>query len=824
MISSRFRKAKAMTPYLPWCENIPDALGPTITNFMYSQEPYVRRWARRWFENFQYIMGNSSIKWSRGHDFAVDTDFLNRGGISVNQRATTNLARVVVEALASLIYSNLPAWDAETADESSQKGHRHAKISQKILDAFMVRLSMDEEFRRAALAFVTFSQVGGRIDWCPRAGGFFERPQYRKVKSPVQTTYMATNPVTGGLFEVPIPALGSEGQPLFEDSWEPVLDESGRQVILKTRTGDVKISILTPFEYRRSTMSPGMHKTKFVEHIKLMDYDDYLKEYSGLDGRTRFFNHVNPGFNDRSLWAFAVQHFMRMSCMSPPSIGDREAYIRHGNLLGGGLFRNKVMVVEHFDEPDEEMWPRGRRVVVTNGQCTHITEPQYYTSKPGGWHPFIEAQWMPLLPNSNSPGPMDSVCAKNRELNVFDSLIATAARRNMGSQLLVKTGSGYDLNNVSGEPGEAHLVNTLDAARWLHDEMPIPPSIPSLRDNLKEDVYEVSGAMDALRGDRSKNVSSGYALKQLQEREERRLTPPRKAFANSFVAPMGEKILVCLKQNVIKLDDDMMGYLQRKGAGEFQMSDVIAFLSAPMEFGIDIRIEEGSMVAKSRATKQADILELAKGPANTRITQNAEVLDRVLKYFNLEIMRDDSAAHRDRAARENDIFLDIARLGPDSQGLPSPVVLFEDDDNIHMAKHTDFLIRYSDEFTKNQWMLRQIILHIETHRLNQQEKQGQALPGAHMSAPQMMKYAQQLPPPGAPQIYQDAYRRAQEQAQKQAANPGQPQQGPGPQGQAPQAPAQPAPAGSGGPPQTNPAAPSQNTPPAQAANQGGPQQ
>ena len=45
----------------------------------------------------------------------------------------------------------------------------------------------------------------------------------------------------------------------------------------------------------------------------------------------------------------------------------------------------------------------------------------------------------------------------------------------------------------------AYTVNDIMGARWLHDDMPIPPAMPQIRQQHKDDIYEVSGAGDALR-------------------------------------------------------------------------------------------------------------------------------------------------------------------------------------------------------------------------------------------------------------------------------------------------------------------------------------
>ena len=802
---SNFQKAKRYCPEIPWCQDDPNVLGPCMMNFIYDMESYVRRWAQRWFENFQFVYGNSTLKWSRSGDFAVDTDFLRKGNVAVNQRAFTNIARTVAESIGAFLFNNMPDWDCETAEEQSSKGRRFAAIIEKLLDAYMIRLCMDKEFKSAIWSFIVFNQVAARVDWKTKAGGIIDIPQFQKVQAPQFSDYMAPNPFTGGVFEAPVPSLNSDGMPRFSDTWEPQLDEMGRQQVIKTRAGDAATRMLTAFQYRRQIGSTGMHNTKFAHEIRLMDYYDFLDEYGDLGGKTRHFDHVMPGYNDRAMYGFAVSQFMRLSFTAPPTLDESSGFRRPTNILKGAMFKRKVLVIDHFDEPNEEAgWEEGRRLVIANGQCTNVTIPQYTTNKLDGWHPFVEAQWMAIPPSSNATGPLDSVTAKNRELNLYDSLIATSARRNMGSQLLVKTGAGFDPNKVTGEPGQTHLVNDLDAARYLHDQTPIPTVISDLRGQIKEDVYEGSGAQDSLRGDRTKGASSGYAYRVQQEREERRLTPLR-AIIENFSAGIGEKLITCLHQNVIKLDENIMGYLTRHAAGEFQPSDVVAFLASEIAYGIDVKVVPGSMHVMSKASRQASMMDMAKGPASQRLQQDAEVLDRFLKFMDAEQLRDASSFHRDRAERENDQFRDIAKMGADTGGISKPIVLFEDDDNIHMNKHTSFLIENSDEIMGSELYLKEVILHLETHRIQRQEKEAKAMPGTSLLAPQMMRAARQQPPPGVPNL--QAWQQIQQATQQQPGQ-GQPQQKPGTQ---PGAPKQ-APNEQGGQPQTDPSAPSSNTP------------
>jgi hypothetical protein len=370
-------------------------------------------------------------------------------------------------------------------------------------------------------------------------------------------------------------------------------------------------------------------------------------------------------------------------------------------------------------------------------------------------------------------GPLNDVVQKNLELNIADSLIATSLRRNMGSQLLVTPGKGYDPQRFTGEPGMIHEVLDVYGARWLHDDMPIPTVIPQLRQSYKDDVYDVSGAGDALRGDRSPGAPSGYAQRIIEEREERRLSPARKVFEKA-VAGAGEKLICCLKSNVIQLDKSVMGYLTRAAAGEFTPADVVAFLSTPVTYGVEINVEADSMHLRSKATQQATVNDMATGnPAvQQRLQQNPKCLDEYLKFFDAETLRDDSASHRDRAQRENEQFMDMLRLGPQGMSSGAPVVITADDDAIHIQDHTDFLIQHAEEILRNPQFYRVILEHLNRHHLAQGEKQSQLPPGTSLQTPQMMAQAEKQPAPQVAQIYamkQNQQAQQQQQAQVQSA-------------------------------------------------------
>lgn len=784
MMKNNVVKALSLSPEDPWNQTTPEALGPCIMEHMRREEPYFRKWAENWYMTMQYVFGQHNFRWSRRNGFAVDFDWLRqRKNPSGYVRAYTNIARIAVESLSAGLYSNMPSWDVEATDPSATGGRRQKKIIGRLLDGLFETLQADKDVSAAAFIFSLFGQVAFDSGWNPMSGRVIETPRYMKQQATPYTTWMANNPVIpGGMIETPTPVRDAQGKPYLENTWNFARDAMGRQIIDRIFTGNPNLGVLTPFEYCRGVGTVGMHKTPYVRIYRLLDYDKWLDCYGQMAGKTRNFDAIEPVYGIDSVYQFALRFFMRMMFVTPPA--GEEYGTRWGSTMTGNL-RHKVFVVEHYDQPHPLKWPEGRRVIVANGQCTHINKPDYNTNKLDGWHPLSEAQWINNYPSSISSGPMQDLVKKNQELNVMDSFIATAMRRSLGGQYLVKVGSGIDPNRLTGEPGMSHEVTDPYGIRILHDELAIPPVVAEIRAMQKQDAYDQAGSLESQRG-KPDEGTSGYQTKLFEEREEKRLAPARKSFRNA-VAAGGEKLIYALHANAFRLDDALMGYLMANAAGDFTADDVVSFMSKPLAIGTQIRVVENSMVFKSSASKKADWMQmLQQNPALVqRLTNDATVLDAFLKEFDMEELRDASAPQRDRAEAENAAFEDMFQMGQDLNGIRRPVVLLEDDDNIHMASHANFFCRYFDRMRDNPQALFEFIVHQEKHRIQQQEKANQVMMGASLAVPQMITMAGQQQPPNPMQIAQDTIQRQQMQA-KMGPDPAQePKQMGSPQGAAP---------------------------------------
>ncbi len=745
---------KALEKYcghLPWANTDPKKLGSVISRFVENYDKQMLPWYEKWFTNFQFIYGNHRFSWSKQYGFPLDTDFLSKGMKSINSKSQTNISRTIFESLVSTLFGDSPDWEAIAMDENVSKNRRFKVIAEKTLNAFYLKLLMEKEVKCFVQNVVAYGVSAFKTDFDLASGSIEELPQFTE-EDVILHESISTSLDPLGLINTITESKNSDGMPLSEKRIVAAKGPDGGPLILRKWSGQPRIRTLTPFEHRREMCSGGSHHAKWHQHVNIMDYDQFLQEYAAIEGRTEFFDKVRPGLVNSSATSFCIRHFLRMNFLTPQS--DGMYWNRAESAVSNDLLRHKIVVIEHYDKPNPELWPEGRLVIVVNGYCTHITKPQYKTNKIDGWHPFTEAVWMNINPSPMPSGPMDDVIIKNRELDNADSLIDTMMRRNMGAMYLYKEGMGFDTQAVHAEPGQMIGVSDVNGVRILKDDNPIPAVIEKLREQKKQDAYDMSGAEDSLRGEASKNVSAGYAFRILEERAQKRVTHVRRSIEFA-VGGCGEKLLACIRTNGKAMGPDIIGYLTRNASGEFSPPDIKAFIDMPLSFGVDITVRAGSMQAKSKATMQATYLELMqKVPSLGNRLNDADVLDRVLVEFDADVLRDKSSVHRDKARKENDVLLDISQQGPDAM-LPLPIVCEKDDHTIHMSEHEAEYVKRFDELQQDEFSLQVWMMHIEMHRFYQKQQIGELPPQTMNNFRQITKIGKANPPKDLNQIQQE---------------------------------------------------------------------
>jgi len=739
---------------MPWTTGDNKELENSIVGLAIQADHFNRRWAQKHFENFQFILGNHNLKWSKKFDFAIDTDFLSQGGQN-DQSSQTNISRTVAESLSAMIYSQLPELEFESRYDSSSNGTRLSKTLEQIGKAYNERLSLHEEFDSGSFIFVTYAKCFSCVTYNRTAGGVFKRPKQMIVEVPKMTTRPEIDPATGETITVPVPRFGSDGTLEVTETFQDVINPETGEVEWETvQNGDVVVEMLTPYEVRYDPMARTFAKAKWIQRIRVMDYDDFMIEYSSEEGViAENLDKIKGGVINAPVRQMAIRHFLRTMFSTPPTL-DFSGQMNLSSLV---MMRNKVLVIEHYDRPTEghkknptPYLKNGRRAVLANGKLVLVSTPQYRTNKSTGWHPISEAKWLPLAPSNESTGPMSDTVQKNRELNMTDSLVSLALKRQAGSTLLINENSGLDKNKMTGEPGMTQYVSgdPSAAAAYVADKQPMPNLVHQYRQQVKDDVYEVSGAQESIRGERSTGATSGYQARLYEEREKKRTS---KAMHNweFMVQSTYEKIFSCLQQNAVKLDDSVVARIMRTAEGELNQSDVLKFLNGPIDYGVDVKIRAHSMTTRSKASQMASVAEAMAVPGMAeRITADESVLDAYLDFMEIDILRSRASAHRERAKRENAVFSDMTSIkNPEdvkSFGPDMPEVIWQDDDMVHIKEHTVDYVKNYDKFKHNRILMHIHAVHMAKHEQNYKAKIDQQSPYVAAQAQMMTENAEKV--------------------------------------------------------------------------------
>jgi hypothetical protein len=739
---------------VPWQTNELSALEGSINSLTVTADLINRRWAQKWFENFQFVMGNQNLKWSKKFDFAFDTDFLSQDTSMNRNKTTTNISRVVCETLSSHLFSNMPELDIVSKYEDSSRTERLALLLKAMKGAYDERLDLHSEFDMGSVGLVMYSKIYFKISFDRNQGSLLKRIKQQVIKVPKLATTMETDPLTGQNVVVPVIVKDEQGQPVMIETFDDVLDELGNPIEEQVTTGDAEVEVCTPFEMRIDSTAKTFARSKWIQQIRIMDYDDFMTEYGEqpgmLEDRLR---RIKGGTINSPVMSLAIRHFLRTMYSAPPSLD----YAGRSTTAPMTMLKNKVLVIEHYDRPTEghkynpTPWLKeGRRVVMANGYIVGISTPQYRTNKKDGWHPFVEARWMPLPPSSESSGPMSDIVQKNRQINLTDTLMQMAIERQSNSTLLINESSGLDKDKWTGEPGQTFTVvgDPSTAASYVADKNPLPALVNQYRQMQKDDIYEISGAQDAMRGQKNSGATSGYQAKIYEEREKRRVSKAKRNWEYA-IGSVYEKLFCCVQQNMVKFDDSIVNSIKRSSNGDVLDADVIAFLNGPMDFGVDLSVRASSMETKSKASEQALMQESIQVPAIAeKLVTDPGMLDNYMDFMGMDALRTISSVHRERAKKENCYFNDMSKVRSQERlmqlAADIPVVIWQDDDMVHNIEHTKDFVRNYDKYKNNQTLMLLINAHLAHHEQQQKAKNEGQDPFVARFADQMAGRASQV--------------------------------------------------------------------------------
>lgn len=257
-----------------------------------------------------------------------------------------------------------------------------------------------------------------------------------------------------------------------------------------------------------------------------------------------------------------------------------------------------VAVKEAWIKPNPH-FKEGAHVVWAGDQILSLTEGWLYNH---GEYPFTKLEHIPTGRFYTDSTIVDLIPLQ-KELNRTRSQIIEAKNRMAKPQLVAAKGS-VEVNKMTTEPG---LVIEYNPGFQPPQPLPLqnlPSYVVQEVERIQVDMDDISSQHEVTKGRTPPGVTAATAIAYLQEQDDSKLS----------------NTIGSLEEGVEKVGRHMLSHIQQfwtaerkiKVIGEDNTVEAYMLSQANIRGGTDIYVEAGSAMPRSRAAKQAFIMELGE--------------------------------------------------------------------------------------------------------------------------------------------------------------------------------------------------------------------
>ena len=396
-----------------------------------------------------------------------------------------------------------------------------------------------------------------------------------------------------------------------------------------------------------------------------------------------------------------------------------------------------VMVKEMWIKPCRK-YPEGGVLTYANSQFLQEVKGWPYTHSE---YPFAKMDHIQTGRFWGDSTLVD-IIPLQREYNRTRSQIIEAKNRMSKPQLVAVRGS-IDARKITSEPG---LIIQYQPGFQKPEPLPLqslPTYVIQEIDRVQKDIDDISGQYEIAKGRTPPGVTAASAIAYLQEENDSKLSSST-ASIEEATEKIGRHVLYHVHENW-----DQPRIVRVLGVN--QTYEVEEFTKDSINGNVDYTVEAGSSAPRSRAARQAMLVELG--------TRGWITPQQVLKFMHLvetDRMYDESLADDRQVQRENDKMMEAQpqlSLVPDpttgmmqpQQMPPQPFPVNEwDNDVAHITGHEAYMKTQQYELADD--TAKQVLLeHLMQHKQRYQTQQMQAMQAAQ---PMPAQAAPQLPPGG----------------------------------------------------------------------------
>lgn len=601
-----------------------------------------------------------SYAWERNHMFLDGKQWLvydgeyNYGGLwkqLTTSRANEYIPRPVTnfifdnyQTLKSYLIKNKPRSKVQP-NTKSYKDKTAAKLADLCLETNWERLKEEYNYEYAASIGLTYGTVIKKSYWDTSATGLVRVPKTQQVPK--------TDPMTGQMVGM---------------SDEPVLDEFGAPVYEELPLGDVNTCIVEPQRFALDPLANNLHEARWVAEFTIQPLS-WIHEVFGKEGD----GYTGKAFDVKE--ETSLNGSLRRYYQLKTSSGVKNKLDSIGSSGTQDGVANSAVVKEYYERPSLK-YPKGRMVVVANGVTLYAFNSPYEGPELGDWHPYSEFRYEIVPGRFWGKGPIENGVEIQKRLNSIDSVVVLTRKTMAVPQKLIPTSAGIAHGSWTGRPGqEIFYRDSGGAAPSTIPGVGVDASVFAEREQAKNDLKEVMGAIDILKGDRPPGVTAASALEMLYEVGAGKLYPMLDRWKR-FVESDQKKQLRIVAKNY---REPREAYIRSLRAKNSDLSDemINKFIGADLYDNCNVIVEAGSNIPKLLSAQKARLAEAAQ--TGVLSLEKPENRAEYQKQMGITGFDNDVGPDQRRAEWENDL-LDNIDNSPDNM----PIVLAVDKDDIHM--------------------------------------------------------------------------------------------------------------------------------------------
>lgn len=616
-------------------------------------------------------------------------------------RPVTNYSFDAYQTLKAYLVQHRPR-STVTPNTQTYRDKQAAKIANLCLEANWERLKDEKNYEYAASCGVTYGTVFKKDYWDATTLSMAKIP--RVMEQPI------TDPMTGAVVGY------QEAEVIDPQTGEVVMDE--------IPLGDVSTGVVEPYRISLDPLCSDLHNARWIMEFSIQPLDWIIEQFDRQEeGYTGRASEVKP---EQTL-STSLRRFYDLKQSSGVKYNQN---IGPGSgAASGEAIENTAVVKEYYERPSRK-YPKGRLVVVANGI------PLYGGASPcdgpelGDWHPYSEFRWEVIPGRFWGRAPLDDITELNKQVNSIDSVIMLTRKTMAVPQKIIPSDSGIAPGVWTGRPGQEIRPRSTGAMPSVVQSAGVHEQVFAERKQKVEDIKQISGAIDILKGDRPPGVTAASALEMLYEVGTGKLKPVLDRW-KMFIESSQKKQLRLMSKKYREPRPEFIRLLHMKNK-EIPESAINQFIGSDLLDNCNVCIEAGSNVPKLQSVEKSLLLQLANiGTLNLASPENQMEFNKRMGIAGFE---GDTGPDVKRAEWENDM-LDSIEVSPSNQ----PVILADDNHAIHKDIHTRRM-KEPSFITLSPAIQQAYMQHIEQHQqiLDQQAQIAmmQGMPAAPQSPPQ----------------------------------------------------------------------------------------